>query len=164
MSDPLAYLITFRTYGTWLHGDARGSVDRDHNAYDSPMLPPNPGLALAEVAQLKHAAILLGEAHRTTAAEAIERICHDRGWTLSALNVRTNHVHAVVSAPDSPERVMHAMKSFATRRLREMRLVGDDTRPWARHGSTRYLWTLRQVEEACRYVRESQGDDLGGEL
>jgi hypothetical protein len=25
---PLAYLISFRAYGTWLHGDRRGSVDR----------------------------------------------------------------------------------------------------------------------------------------
>jgi hypothetical protein len=25
---PLAYLITFRCYGTWLHGDKRGSIDR----------------------------------------------------------------------------------------------------------------------------------------
>lgn len=164
MSDPLAYLITFRTYGTWLHGDARGSVDRDHNAYESPMLPPNAGLALAEAAQLQHAAIVLSEAHRATVAEAIERICHDRGWTLSALNVRTNHVHAVVAAPDPPERVMHAMKSFATRRLREMRLVGEDRRLWSRHGSTRYLWKPREVQEACRYVVESQGDELGGEL
>jgi hypothetical protein len=28
---PLAYLITFRCYGTWLHGDERGSVDRFRN-------------------------------------------------------------------------------------------------------------------------------------
>lgn len=26
--QPLAYFITFRTHGTWLHGDQRGSVDR----------------------------------------------------------------------------------------------------------------------------------------
>ena len=25
---PLAYLITIRTYGTWLHGDERQTVDR----------------------------------------------------------------------------------------------------------------------------------------
>ena len=25
---PLAYLISFRCYGTWLHGDERGSIDR----------------------------------------------------------------------------------------------------------------------------------------
>ena len=27
---PLGYLITFRTYGTWLHGDKRGSVNDIH--------------------------------------------------------------------------------------------------------------------------------------
>ena len=41
MSDPIAYFITFRTYGTWLHGDERGSTDRDHNAYDTPLLDPD---------------------------------------------------------------------------------------------------------------------------
>ena len=38
---PLAYFITFRTYGTWLHGDERGSVDLSHNVYGTPMLPAN---------------------------------------------------------------------------------------------------------------------------
>jgi hypothetical protein len=28
---PLAYLITLRTFGTWLHGDERGSVSRKRN-------------------------------------------------------------------------------------------------------------------------------------
>ncbi len=32
---PLAYLITFRSYGTWLHGDERGSVNRFRNQYKS---------------------------------------------------------------------------------------------------------------------------------
>jgi len=39
---PLAYLITFRAYGTWLHGDSRGSVDRFHNRYGAPLIAPNP--------------------------------------------------------------------------------------------------------------------------
>ena len=38
---PLAYLITFRCYGTWLHGDERGSIDRFHNRYKSPYIDPN---------------------------------------------------------------------------------------------------------------------------
>jgi hypothetical protein len=33
---PLGYLITFRCYGTWLHGDERGSIDRFHNRYSPP--------------------------------------------------------------------------------------------------------------------------------
>ena len=38
---PLAYLITFRCYGTWLHGDRRGSIDRFHNRYKSPYVEAN---------------------------------------------------------------------------------------------------------------------------
>jgi hypothetical protein len=37
---PVGYLITFRSYGTWLHG-REGSVDRFHNAYGRPKLGMN---------------------------------------------------------------------------------------------------------------------------
>ena len=36
---PLAYLLTLRTYATWLHGDDRQSVDRNgNNIYGRPDL------------------------------------------------------------------------------------------------------------------------------
>ena len=35
---PSGYLITFHTYGTWLHGDSRGSTDRINNITGVPML------------------------------------------------------------------------------------------------------------------------------
>jgi hypothetical protein len=40
-TQPLAFLITFRCYGTWLHGDERGAVDRSsYHRYGTPdMLP-----------------------------------------------------------------------------------------------------------------------------
>ena len=38
---PLAYLITFRCYGTWLHGDTRGSIARFRNNYKSPYIAPD---------------------------------------------------------------------------------------------------------------------------
>ncbi len=38
----LAYLITFSTYGTHLHGDPRGSVDVRHNMPGTAVLPPDP--------------------------------------------------------------------------------------------------------------------------
>ncbi|MBA3569994.1 MAG: hypothetical protein H0W28_11765 [Pyrinomonadaceae bacterium] len=40
-NTPLAYFISFRTFGTWLHRDKRGSIDRFHNRYRSPYIPPN---------------------------------------------------------------------------------------------------------------------------
>jgi hypothetical protein len=42
---PLAYLITVRTFGTWLHGDERSSVDEhnDLNIYGTPRWPRRRG-------------------------------------------------------------------------------------------------------------------------
>ena len=53
---------------------------------------------------------------------AIRETCRIRKWELLALNVRTNHVHAVVSTKQIPERVLNALKANATRRLREKEL------------------------------------------
>jgi hypothetical protein len=39
--SPLAYLITWTCYGTWLHGDERGAADLDHNIPGTPYLPPD---------------------------------------------------------------------------------------------------------------------------
>ena len=41
ISFPLAYLITFRCYGTWLHGDVRGSMDSKHHVYGAPKIAAN---------------------------------------------------------------------------------------------------------------------------
>jgi hypothetical protein len=57
--------------------------------------------------------------------------------------------------------MMTAFKARATRHLRK-ELVADDVKLWARHGSTRWLWTRDAVEAACRYVVEGQGGVLPG--
>ena len=102
----------------------------------------------------------LGREQRTIVERAIRDVCIYRGWTLHALNVRTNHVHFVLSAGPSPEQVMTMLKAWSTRRLREAGLVDADAKLWSRHGSTRYLWTTADIETAWRYVTEEQGGDL----
>src|ERR1041384_5239808 len=37
----LAYFISFTTYGTRVHGDKRGSVDKFNNQFDTPFLKPD---------------------------------------------------------------------------------------------------------------------------
>ena len=49
------YFLTFRTYGTWLHGDERGSVDRKHNQFGEPLLLPSPDWQQSNIAQMKSA-------------------------------------------------------------------------------------------------------------
>jgi hypothetical protein len=79
---PLAYFITFRSYGTWLHGDRRGSVDRRHRRYRSPLLAPDPLRESYERNLLKSAPVKLTKLRR----EAIERgnvgTCLFRNWRL----------------------------------------------------------------------------------
>ncbi len=158
MGDVIAYLITFRTYGTWLHGDRRGSTDRDHNVYGTPLLDAHAGRRRSARQRLVHPPVTLSQSCRNAVAETIQQVCGHRDWTLHALNVRSNHVHVVVAAPQPPEHVMLAFKSWSTRRLRQSRLVQGDMNVWSRHGSTRYIWKPHQLAEACRYVVESQSE------
>jgi len=76
-----------------------------------------------------------------------------------AVNARTNHVHSVVGAGHKPEAVMNSFKSYATRKLREAKLISDEVKPWARHGSTPYLWTDDELQRAIDYVINGQGDE-----
>src|SRR5947209_9029118 len=116
---PLAYLITFRSYGTWLHGDERGSVDRFHNQYDSPTFAPNDARRHQDADRLKQAPVVLTSEQRQSVERAIHETCGIRGWPLRALNVRTNHVHALVSTQGRPELALNALKANATRQLRK---------------------------------------------
>ena len=94
---PLAFLITFRSYGTWLHGDERGSVSRFRNQYKSARLPPEERWLRTNTQRLKGEIVVLDATQRQCVDEATRETCHVRGWHLYAINVRTNHVHVVVA-------------------------------------------------------------------
>ncbi len=95
---PLAYLITFRCYGTWLHGDERGSTDRKHNIYGTPKIASNLALERSDSKQRKQSPVTLGARERNVVETAVREACDYRKYMLLAINVRTNHAHTVVSA------------------------------------------------------------------
>lgn len=156
---PLAYLLTFRTYGTWLHGDEKHSVDRHgRNIYGTPDLAPHRNLHAAMKSELKQPVITLTAIQRTVVETAIEELCAQRNYQLRAINVRSNHVHAVVSVQAKPERIVDAFKAFATKKLRAENLVSKEWQIWSRGRSRRYLWKPRHVALAIEYVLYGQGD------
>ena len=156
---PLAYLITLRTYGTWLHGDEKLSVDRHgFNVYGMPRRSANPKLKEFMTQELKHKPFFLDENQRKTVESANIEVCEHRNYKLHAINVRSNHVHAVVSAQIKPKLIIDAFKSYATRHLRKNFLVDMETKVWARGKSHRYLWKPRHVALAIEYVLYGQGD------
>jgi REP element-mobilizing transposase RayT len=90
----------------------------------------------------------------------VESVCENRRWVLIGAHVRTNHVHVIVEADVSPEKVMNDLKSYASRELNRLGRDGAGRKRWARHGSTRWLWSDQDLRDAVCYVSEGQGDAM----
>jgi REP element-mobilizing transposase RayT len=152
------YFLTFRTYGTWLHGDERGSVDRRNNQFGEPLLPPAPDWQQSNIAQMKSAPCTFNQVQRRCVHETLCEVASFRNWYIHALSVQSNHVHIVVSVPEnvSAERAMNDFKAWATRRLRENNHIEAGRVVWERHGSTRHLRYAHEISAACDYVLNRQ--------
>lgn len=158
---PLAVFFTFRCYGTWLHGDERGSVDRHNNAYGSPRIAANSNWRKHNEKLLLHPPVMLDAARRRSVEKAIRELCKKRGWTLLAINIRTNHVHVVICiGAKKSKNALIALKANATRQMREDALWPYEHSPWADKGSKRNLWNEKSIWEACDYVNNEHGDKL----
>src|SRR5215212_33708 len=87
----LAYLITIRTYGTWLHGDERGAVDRHgQNLYGSPRMRKNEDLQIMMKEAMRGKPFLLNSEQRRAVEFQVRDVCLRREFILRALHVRTN--------------------------------------------------------------------------
>jgi REP element-mobilizing transposase RayT len=140
-----------------MHGASDGSVDRDHNIPGSRAVAANPKRMAAECFQRLQPPYYLDESRRECVLDSVLERCSNRGWSLLAVHVRTNHVHVLVDAEARPERVMNDLKSYASRLLNKLGFDEPDRKRWARHGSTRWLWSREQVSAALEYVIDKQG-------
>jgi len=171
MPDPLAFLLTWTTYGTWLPGDERGWMD-----YGLGAQLPDPILKLEAQARMTNDACLLDVEQRRLIEATITDHCRIRGWQLHAVNCRTNHVHVIVSANRDPKKVRDQFKAWGARKLNELeyrrrksakvahraidRAATDDqslrTKWWTERGSRRWIGDDKSLEAAIRYVRDGQ--------
>jgi REP element-mobilizing transposase RayT len=158
MSPPLGYFLTWTCYGTWLHGDPRGSVNRHFNEVGYETLRPNAALQHHEAAQASGPPVHLDNASRAVIERAIRDHCAFRHWCLHAVNVRTNHAHVVVTCPceTPPDQVLVQFKSWATRRLREAGLFAQEADIWTKGGSKRWLNDGESLARAVDYVLNQQ--------
>jgi hypothetical protein len=160
MSQPLAYFITFSTYGAWLHGREIGSVDKQHNEVGTPFLPPDAEKEAAMRGNMREPPYLLDKSRREIVLRTILEVAAHRGWTILACHVRTTHAHVIVAASAKPEKVMSDFKAWASRRLKEQLNEPADRKRWTQHGSTLYLWNEHEVAEKIDYVLHRQGTPM----
>jgi REP element-mobilizing transposase RayT len=149
--DPLGFFLTWSTYGTWLPGDERGWIE-----YQSGWKFPDPIRVLESKARMSEDACRLNHAKRMAVEEQIAETCKYRSWHLHAVNCRSNHIHVVLSAPQTaPKKIRTDLKAWATRCLKE---GFDHSRKnwWAERGSTRYINSEDDLDAAIVYVRDGQ--------
>jgi REP element-mobilizing transposase RayT len=152
MAEPLAYFITWTTYGTWLPGDARGWVEAGVFGIQA-------ADAMREQAAREHLVgppVYLGVQERDISIATIRDHCTIRRWELHAVNARSNHVHVVVTAPGyKPDPVMVQFKAWCTRRLNEQGRRSLE-RWWTKGGSTRWINDVQYLLNATHYVTDLQ--------
>jgi REP element-mobilizing transposase RayT len=166
MPDPLAYFLIWTTYGTWLPGDERGWV-----LYRRGMRLPDPILEREAAARMTEDACRLDQEQRRLVETTIADHCRVRGWTLYAVNCRSNHVHAVVAANRHPDEIREQFKAWCTRRLKAMeeerqrttsaRIIPGNGKTvrrnwWAERGSGFYINDDEGLERVVYYVLEAQ--------
>jgi len=154
--EPLAYFLTWTTYGSWLPGDSRGWSDSRGGLQE-----PNKQLHDAVAARMKTCAIVLTPEERQAVERSITAACLSRGWPLHAASCRTQHVHVVVTAPRlAPVTVLQHLKSWATRSLHSSHRTDVDghhtPRWWTRGGSRRHVFGERDLEAVVAYVQDCQ--------
>jgi REP element-mobilizing transposase RayT len=153
-SDPIAYFYTWATYGTWLPGDDRGWTEFKHG-----FQLPNAWKELESLAKMSEDACILQPDEREQVHEQLQETCNYKKWHLHAVNCRSNHFHAVISAPLHPKTMRSQIKAWLTRRLKAYRqslaLPARDNW-WAERGSIRWIFTEEGLETAILYVRDGQ--------
>jgi REP element-mobilizing transposase RayT len=163
------WLLTWTTYGTWLPGDARGSVTRvregaapdgpriEHDKLETPYMKNLPGLVRASRVGMKGDPMRLSLEQAAIAAHDFSATARYRGWGLLAGSVMANHAHLVVGVHGDPppEKLLQIFKSYASRALNRAfgRPVGGTW--WTESGSRRKLSGDQAVASGVRYV-ESQ--------
>jgi REP element-mobilizing transposase RayT len=157
MDQPLAFLITWTTYGTRLHGDERGSFDRIEG-----YVQPSERRQLAAEALMTDDPVYLTPEQRAAVDAVLVERCAIEGWLLHARNVRTNHVHVVVSVPIAGKLIRSRLKARTSAQLSDDAGLGPAPgkngarRWWTEKGDIQPIWDERHLEAAIRYVNELQ--------
>jgi len=84
MAEPTAYFLTFTTYGTWLYGDERGSVDDRHHVYGRAKATPNREKYKRNFRKLKWQPYTMDAKARGVVELTIEQVTKHRKWNWPA--------------------------------------------------------------------------------
>ena len=156
MPKPLGYHITWGVYGRRLHGDRRGTVDRDHNEYGTPVVGPDPQREQTERERLKYPPIELTIEQRLFIEDVMPTICERGHWLYLTCAAGPDHVHVVLESPFDPEIIRRLLKRWLGHELSQKWPLRDGQTWWAECGSIRWLTDQSYRENAISYVHRQR--------
>lgn len=158
---PLAYFLTFSTYGARLHGNAEGSVDEQNNKFGAHYVDANANRERHEFQSMKQPPYVMDASEREIVYQSILSLAAERDWVVLAAHVRSTHVHVVIQTEQrDPGRTLSDLKARASRDLARAGFGNSERRRWSRHGSTRHLFEPLNIEGAIRYTLDEQGEPM----
>jgi REP element-mobilizing transposase RayT len=152
MPKPLAYFISWGTYGTRLHGDPRGTVDRDHNERGTPVLGFDPIRWEREKGLLKFPPVFFTREQMRFAESVIPEICERGHWNYLTCAAGPDHVHAVLDFPFDPKAVRGLLKRWLGQELSNQWRLPAGATWWAESGSIRWAYEQDYLRNILNYV------------
>src|SRR5688572_27726382 len=150
----LALHITWGTYGTRLHGDPRGTVDRYNNEHGEPVLGYDEHRWEKEKANLRFLPVVLTRPQMIFVEAQLPLICERGRWTHIVGAAGPDHVHEILDSPLDPETIRKLMKRWLGQAMSERWPLPDGATWWAECGSIKWIDNERHFANATRYVRD----------
>jgi REP element-mobilizing transposase RayT len=152
MSRPLGYFLSWGTYGTRLHGDPRGTVDRTNTTHGDPVLGPDEERWEDERGQMKFPPVVLTREQRLFAEDLIPTICERGLWTYCTCAVAPDHVHVILTSEHEPKTIRRILKRWLGQSMSERWPLAEGATWWAECGSIKWLVDAAYFENATGYV------------
>jgi REP element-mobilizing transposase RayT len=171
------WLLTNTTYGSWLPGDARGSVTSvrdtrpgdeprtvrvEHDIPGEPFEDAIPGLQHSARDLMSGPPLFLDREKAGLVLAQFLETARFRRWKMRAVAVMYNHFHLVVGVPGDPHprKILADFKAYGTRMLNDAYGRPASETWWTDKGSKRRLPDERAVAAAVNYVLVKQPNPL----
>lgn len=153
---PLAYHITVGTYGTRLHGDSRGTVDRSMNHHREPIIGRDEVWRREEESLLAFAPVILTVPQRGVIEAILPEICVKGGWQYHIAAVQPDHMHVLLSSPQEGKAVRRLLKRWVSQAISEKWPLEPGRLWWAECGSIKWIWTRDYFDNVFEYIRRQR--------
>lgn len=153
--------ITFTTYGTRLHGDERGTVDRHHNQPSTFTLAPDPSRQATARARMSAEPVVLTPEQRRFLESTLPELCADLGLTHLVSAAAPDHIHLLVQISENThgKRARALIKRRLTQALDQSWSCpkrADGSSWWSEGGSARAVRDEHYRINAIRYIEDQR--------